>query len=53
MSAVPEWDAGLLVLGGLPIGLELGHIIWKKIIGSLDVFVMLVQGRLIGIGIYD
>jgi hypothetical protein len=53
MSVVLEWDAGLLAVGVLPIGLKVGFVLLAKNMFRRNAFNIILQGRLIGIGIYD
>ena len=53
MSVVLEWAAGLLAVGGLPIGLKVGFVLLAKNMFRLDAFDIILQDHIIGIGIYD
>jgi len=46
-------DAGLLAVGVLPIGLKVGFVLLAKNLVRRDAFNIILQGRLIGTGIYD
>lgn len=53
MLVIPEWDAGLLAVGVLPIGLKVGFVLLAKNMFRLDAFDIILQDHIIGIGIYD